>query len=113
MRDPGYWSVMVDHNSSILTTFNTHIGRYRFKRLPFGINLSQDVFKNHIWVIMDIMSEGLEGIINIADNITVYGNDTNRHKLILLALMKRARDYGLVFNKEKCTISAKEIPFSD
>ena len=58
---------------------------------------------------MDIIPEGREGIINIADNITVYGNDTNRHNLRLLALMKRARDYGLVFNKEKFTISGYSI----
>ena len=98
---------MLDHNSSILKTFHTNICRYRFKRLPFDINLAQDVFQIH----MNIMLEGLEGIINIADDIIVYGNDTKRHNLHLLALLKRDHDYRLVFNKENCTISGKEIPF--
>ena len=40
----GYWAVVLDESSSKLTTFNTHLGRYRFRRLPFGLNLSQDIF---------------------------------------------------------------------
>ena len=35
----GYWSVSLDEPSSYLTTFNSPFGRYRFERLPFGLNL--------------------------------------------------------------------------
>ena len=103
----GYWSVKLDHQSSILTTFNTHMGRFRFKRLPFGLNLAQDVFQHH----MDLMLENLKGIINIADDIIVYGNNTITHDEHLMALFQRARVYGLVFNKQKCIVSSSEIPF--
>ena len=41
----GYWSVKLDDESNILTTFNSPFGRYCFKRLPFGLNLSQYVFQ--------------------------------------------------------------------
>ena len=34
----GYWQVKLDKKSSLLTTFNTSFGRYRFTRLPFGVN---------------------------------------------------------------------------
>ena len=40
----GYWQVKLDKKSSLLTTFNTPFGRYRFTRLPFGVNSAQDVF---------------------------------------------------------------------
>ena len=33
----GYWQVEMDENSSKLTTFITPYGRYKWKRLPFGI----------------------------------------------------------------------------
>ena len=33
----GYWHVEMDENSSKLTTFITPYGRYKWKRLPFGI----------------------------------------------------------------------------
>ncbi|XP_035679983.1 uncharacterized protein K02A2.6-like [Branchiostoma floridae] len=37
----GYWQVALDEESSVLTTFNTPNGRYKWKRLPFGIKSSQ------------------------------------------------------------------------
>ena len=33
----GYWHVELDDESSLLTTFNTPFGRYKFNRLPFGL----------------------------------------------------------------------------
>ena len=103
----GYWSVPLDHDSSILTTFNTHLGRFRFKRLPFGLNLAQDVFQKH----MDTMLTNLTGIINIADDIIVYGKNTQLHDENMIALFNGAREYGLVFNIDKCEISVNEIAF--
>ena len=41
---PGYWQIKLDDESSMLTTFNTPFGRYRFTRMPFGIHSAQEVF---------------------------------------------------------------------
>lgn len=35
----GYWHVALDEESSLLTTFSTPFGRYRWLRLPFGTNV--------------------------------------------------------------------------
>ena len=78
------------------------MGRFHFNRLPFGLNLAQDVFQHH----MDIMLEDLNGIINIADDIIVYGHDKH-----LLALFHHAREYGLVFNKNAYFQLAKYLFF--
>ena len=40
----GYWAIQLDEESQLLTTFNSPLGRYCFKRLPFGLRTSQDVF---------------------------------------------------------------------
>ena len=44
----GYWSVSLDQESSMKTTLNTSFSWYRFLRLPFGLNLSQDMFHERI-----------------------------------------------------------------
>ena len=59
----GFWSVHLDDASSHLTTFNTHKGRYRFLRMPFGLKMAQDVFQMR----MDQITERLPGIIAIHD----------------------------------------------
>ena len=40
----GYWSVILDQESSLLTTFSSPFGRYHFLQLPLGLVCSQDIF---------------------------------------------------------------------
>ena len=65
----GLWHVELDDESSFLTTFNTPFGRYRFKRLPFGLSSSPEVFQRR----MHEMIEGLHGCEVIADDFLVVG----------------------------------------
>ena len=39
----GYWAMPLSKESSILTTFQTPYGRYRYLRMPFGIGSAQEV----------------------------------------------------------------------
>ena len=103
----GYWSVPLDAQSQLYTTFNTPFGRFCFKRLPFGLKTSQDVFQK----AMDDILEGLPGVISIADDITVYGKDEREHDQNLHQLMQRARETGLVFNPTKCKIKQDSVKF--
>ena len=41
----GFWHVPSDFRSSLLTTFNTPWGKYRWLRMPFGLKVSGDVFQ--------------------------------------------------------------------
>ena len=41
----GFWQVPLDDESSYLCTFSTPYGRYRFKRMPFGIKSASEVFQ--------------------------------------------------------------------
>ena len=101
----GYWSVQLDPSSQLLTTFNTSFGRFCYKRLPFGLKTSQDVFQQAIDQILD----GLQGVTSIADNTVVFGADEEDHDKNLHHLMKRAEEKGLVFNPEKCKIKEENI----
>jgi hypothetical protein len=104
----GYWSVQLDEESSFLTTFNSPgFGRYRFKRLPFGLCVSQDIFQHR----MDQILEKCPGTIGIADDIAVFGVTDDEHDRNLCQLMNVARDEGLVFNFDKCEIKKNSISF--
>ena len=41
----GYWHVVLDLASSLLTMFNTPWGKFRWLRLPFGLKIASDVFQ--------------------------------------------------------------------
>ena len=66
----GYWSIPLDEGSQLLTTFRTPIGRYCWMRLPFGLNVSQDIFQSR----MDTLLEGLPGVASIADDVVCVEN---------------------------------------
>lgn len=103
----GYWYVPLDEESSYLTIFSTPFGWYRFKRLPFGLVVSQDVFqKQH-----DTAFEGFDGVTGIADDTFVYGSSEVEHDRNLTKLMDRAQQKGVVFNKDKVQFKCKEVSF--
>ena len=103
----GYWSVPLEESSQLLMTFRTPIGRYCFRRLPFGLNTSQDIFQQR----MDEVLENVEGCAGITDDVCVVGATEEEHDRRLLKLMDAAREHGLVFNSQKCDIKKESISF--
>ena len=44
----GYWHVILDEESAKLTTFDTPFGRYYWRRLPFRLSVSSEIFQRRI-----------------------------------------------------------------
>ena len=61
----GYHQLELAPESRYLTTFSTHLGLRRFRRLNFGINCAAEIFQN---AIREAIS-GLKGALNISDNV--------------------------------------------
>ena len=101
----GYWSIHLDEKSQHLTTFRTPFGRYCWKRLTFGLNVSQDLYQAK----MDQVLEGHDRVVSIADDVAMYGEDAKQHDANLHKLMKRAKETGLVFNSNKVWYVLREI----
>ena len=59
------------HEASLLMMFNSHRGRLRFLRMPFGAKTSQDVFQ----LRMDAIHEQCPGVIGIHDDMVIFGVD--------------------------------------
>ena len=103
----GYWQVKLDKKSSLLTTFNTPFGRYRFTRLPFGVNSAQDVFQKEI----DLTCERLPGVAAIVDDILVYGKNQEDHDAKLEAVIRRTRERGIKLNPDKCVFRTNQVTY--
>ena len=44
----GYWQQQLDKASSFLATFNTELGRFWYKVMPFGATVAGDVFQRKL-----------------------------------------------------------------
>ena len=87
----GYWQIAFDKESSNLLAFNAPFGRYKFKRLPFGVHCASEVFDKRIAEIID----GLLGCAHIQDDILVWGKDKDDHDQNLRAVMNRIQKSSL------------------
>ena len=103
----GYWSVVLDEESSLLTIFSIPFGRYCFLCFPFGLVCSQEIFQKK----MDQFLEECPGCIGIADDITVHGHTEAEHDSHLQNLMWVAYKYDIVFNTQKMHIKAQAVNF--
>ena len=107
----GFWQIELDEESSKLCTFNTPFGRYRFKRLPFGIKSAPEVFQRY----MTEMLEGIPGAEPIAgaivDDILIWGSSIDQHDARLRQVLNRAREFGLKLNSKKCQVRKDQVPY--
>ena len=103
----GYWSIVLDEESSLLTTFKSPFGRYRFLHLPFSLVCSQDIFQKKV----DQFLEECPGCIGIANDITVHGHTETEHDAHLHNLMQVTCKYGVLFNPQKMHVKAPAINF--
>ena len=103
----GYWQVSLDKESSHLCTFNTPFGRYRFKRLLFGISFAGNIFQ----AIMTEMFEDLQGVEVMVDDILVWGTNQKEHNERLEKVLQHAKQRNLTLDKEKSQISQNIINY--
>ena len=102
----GYWSLLLEE-SQLLTTFHSPFGRFCFRRMPFGLVMSQDIFMQK----RDMILEKCSGTIGLIDDVIVYGKTKEGHDSNVHNLMRIARTEGLCFNSEKCVTEQKRIHF--
>ena len=102
-----FLQVHLTEESSKLLVINTHKGRYRFKRMPFGAKMSQDVFQ----MKMDLIMEQCPGVISIHDDIVVHGVSEEDHDANLVNLLNVAQIEGLVLNSKKLELKCPRVSF--
>ena len=102
----GYWHVPLDLQSSLLTTFNTPWGKYRWLRLPFGLKIASDVFQERLGRVLELVP----GTVRIADDI-VYGESEIEHDANFITLCETARTNGLKLNIKKLQFKSKDCKF--
>ncbi|KAK2710069.1 hypothetical protein QYM36_013668 [Artemia franciscana] len=102
----GYWSMELDEESSLLTTFSTTFGRYRWKQYPFGVKSAQDEFQQKMEEVFEGLDIGL-----IIDDIAGTAANTEDHDAKLRLVLQRAREKGVRFNRDKCIFNALSIPY--
>ena len=103
----GYWTQKLSPESQLLTACNTPFKKYCSVRLPFGLSVSAEIFQAQ----MDKALAGIPGTFPCADDVKVQGSTEERHDIHLLETVRRAKNAGIKFNPDKCSIKKQEIEY--
>jgi len=103
----GYHQLMLETESRMIATFSTPWGNLRPKRLVFGAKASQDMFDEAMYRIFG----DIPGCLNQRDDILIAGRTIEEHNETLEAVLQRAADFGITFNKDKGEFAKETIQF--
>ena len=103
----GYHQLEIDPESRYITTFSTHKGLFRYKRLTMGVNSAAEIFQH---TISSILSD-IPNVINISDDILIHATTKEEHDATLRAVLTRLREKNLTLNAAKCEIGKSSITF--
>lgn len=102
-----YTQLKMDEESKPFLTVNTQRGLYAYNRLPYGVASAPSIFQ----CTMDMVLQGLEGVVCYLDDILITGKDTNEHLKNLDSVLKRLEEHGLRLNKEKCSFFQNSVTY--
>ena len=103
----GFHQLELSEESRNMTVFASHVGLYRYKRLNFGVSVAPEIFQNEIRQVLT----GLEGTLNISDDIIIHASNREEHDRRLEALLQRLQDKNLTLNRQKCEFGKTSIKF--
>jgi len=104
-----YWHQKLTEESSFLCVFNSPFGRYRFKRMPFGISCASEVAQK----MVEKHVGDISGALPIFDDIIIGGRDEQEHDLILCKVLTRARECNIKFNGDKIQFRVNKVKYMD
>ena len=110
----GFGHAKLDHQSSLYTTFATPFGRYRWKRLLFGISPAPEIFQAKL----DKAIQSLKIVTRLVDDLLVWGEGDSTeeadadHDRNITALIKRAEERNIKLKAEKLQFRLKEVVFA-
>lgn len=103
----GFWELELDESSSNLTTFMTPFGRFKWNRLPFGLNCAPEMFLKSMWRVFG----DIEGVEIYFDDLCISGKDKIEHDRVLRKVLERARANSVKFNSDKIQYRKSEVTF--
>jgi len=104
----GYMQLELAEESRHMTTFYTHKGLRRFKRLNFGTNSAAELFHEEISQLL----VDLPNARNIYDDIIVFGENKKEHDIAVAQVLQRFEDCNLTLGLKKCLFNKEQIEFS-
>ena len=102
-----YHQIELSPESRDITTFGTHNGLYRYKRLMFGISCAPEMYQK---VLHQVLQE-YDGVHNILDDVIVHAPTEEEHDRRFESVVQVLSSKGLTLNRDKCQFKMSHLEF--
>jgi Reverse transcriptase (RNA-dependent DNA polymerase) len=105
----GYWQLDVADEDKDKTTFTSHRGTYRFKRMPFGLINAPATFQR----AMDVLLSRVlwQTAIVYLDDIIVFSRTPEKHLRDLDVVLTLLEEAGVSLNLRKCAFFRSRVDY--
>jgi len=106
----GYYQLPIEEASRSYTAFMTHMGVYRWKRLPMGLTGAGSFFQQCLVteVLGSLLVEQCELYM---DDCIVHAQTADQYVKRLRGVFQRFRDSGISLNPSKCTLGLNQVEY--
>lgn len=101
----GYWQLPLEETSKCITAFQTPLGLFQFKVMPFGLVNASASFSR----LMRKLLEGMQFIDNFIDDVIIYTKSFQEHLQIVEEFLERLRAANLTAKPSKCFIGFQSL----
>ncbi|KAL9967186.1 hypothetical protein ACROYT_G025364 [Oculina patagonica] len=102
-----YHQIELSPESRDITTFCTHKGLYRYKRLMFGISCAPEMYQK---VLQQVLQD-CDGAHNILDDVIVHAATEEEHDRRFENVVRVLSSKGLTLNRDKCQFKMSHLEF--
>ena len=102
-----YHQIELSPESRDITTFCTHRGLYRYKRLMFGISCAPEMYQK---VLQQVLQD-CDGAHNILDDVIVHAATEEEHDRRFENVVRVLSSKGLTLNRDKCQFKMSHLEF--
>lgn len=104
----GFWQVLLDEESQLLTAFTCPQGHYQWNVVPFGLKQAPSIFQRH----MQNAFRSFEKYCCIyVDDILVFSNNEQEHYWQVAGILKKCEQLGIILSKKKAQLFKEKINF--
>lgn len=105
----GFHQIPLDDESRDMTSFSTDKGSFRWKVVPFGLNIAPNSFSR----MMSIAFSGLtpDKCFLYMDDLIVIGNSEKHHLRNLKLVFDACKKFNLKLNPSKCKFFRSEVTY--
>ena len=104
----GYYHIGLTRESRAKSAFVVPMGKWQFKRTPFGLSQAPAYFQ----LLIDKVLMGCSGFaMGYLDDIIIFSKTEEEHLQHLEEIFVRLRKFGLKMKREKCSFFKKHIQY--